>query len=144
MGMNLKHCVISFIAVFAVIFAFDWIFHGNILHGMYMETSNMWRPETQMRDYYWWMLAGQALFAVFFCMIYCHGAKNTGIGEGLRYGALIAALLSSKWLIVYAVVPYPLMLIVYWIIGAFIEFMLAGAVLAWLHKKCCKSAGACC
>lgn len=131
--MNTKKYVIASLVVFAFIFVFEWIFHGMLLHGIYEQTSHLWRPKGEYN--FLAMTAGQLLFTFVFVFIFLKGLEHKGLAEGVRFGLLIGLLYLSNNLIFYAVQPLPANLIVIWSVGAFIELALAGVILAVLYRK---------
>lgn len=133
--MNTARYLLASIAVFIFIFVFEWIFHGMFLEGIYMATANLWRTEEAMQELFYIMIVGQLLLALMFCFIFTRGYENRGIGEGVRYGLYVGLLFAGPTLVMYAVAPYPINMVLYWIIGAIIEFILAGVITAALYKR---------
>ena len=132
--MNVKRFISASIAVFLFIFFYDWVFHGIYLRDLYMQTQNIWRPETEMTQYFGWVVGGQALLSVIFCAIFLKGYENRGIFEGVRYGFLIALLMTGPMLIMYAVQPIPIELLCNWVVGELIQYTVAGGLLAAIYK----------
>ena len=132
--MNVKRLTLSSFAVYIFIFAFDWIFHGVFLQDTYAQTPTLWRAKAEMAAYLPFLFAGQLLFSFVFSYIFVQGYENKGIPEGFRYGLWIALILNAVTLTHYAVTPYPVGLVVSWVVGNFLEMGLAGAVLAALYK----------
>ena len=132
--MNTKRLLGGWIAVFIFIFVFEWIFHGMIMKAMYQQTASLWRPEAEMKRLFHWLVIGQLFVAFAFSYIFTKGYENKGIVEGIRYGILIGLLFSGPNLIMYAVAPYPSMMIVRWIAGGIFEFAVAGAVIAAVYR----------
>jgi hypothetical protein len=133
-SMNPKRFLLAWIGVFVVIFGFEWLFHGMYMKEMYLQTASLWRTEAEMHALFHWMLIGQFLFAGIFSYIFTKGYENKGIGEGVRYGFLIGLLMGAPQLIMYAVAPYPMEMIVKWIVGGIVEFCLAGVAAAALYR----------
>ena len=131
--MNRNRYIIASLAVFAFIFVFDWIFHGNVLTGIYEQTSHLWRPKEEAC--FLTMMIAQISLAFIFSYIFLKGYESKGIAEGVRYGFLIGLLFVPGYLIFYSVQPFPFELIAYWSIGGIIEMMGAGAVLAAIYQK---------
>lgn len=132
--MNKKSYVLASLAVFAFIFIFDWIFHGNVMHTLYMQTPTLWRAGTEMQHYFPYLVFGQILLSFLFGFIFIHGLENEGIGEGFRYGSIIAALYSVHYLTMFATQPIPANIIIAWILGAAVEFPLAGMLFTAVYK----------
>ena len=132
--MNKKRFWWSWLAVFAFIFLFEWVFHGTFLKGWYESTASMWRSESEMMSKSYWMIAGQVWLAGVFCWIFLKGYENKGLWEGVRYGLWVALLMTAPWVIMYSVAPYPGMLTWWWIVGGVVEFVVAGGILASVYK----------
>lgn len=132
--MNTKRFLISCIVVFAFIFGFEWLFHGKLIHGFYEATPSMWRLESEMQNYCWWLTGGLFLLSVFFCYIFTKGYENKGIGEGVRYGLIMGLFLAGPAFITYAVQPLPLQLIMAWVGGGLFELAVSGILVAAIYK----------
>ena len=133
--MNTKRVIVACLVVFVFIFGYEFVFHGIIMKDTYVRTANLWRPEAEMRSYMPWLLLGQFVLAVMFCVIYALGQTNrVGVAHGVGYGLLVGLLLSSPSLIMYAVQPLPLSLIGAWIVAGLIEMMIAGAILGAIYR----------
>lgn len=133
--INTKKFIYASLAVFALIFVYDWVVHGMLLQDAYRATANLWRPEDQMFDYFHWMVGGQALVAIMFCFIFAKGYEGRGIMEGVRYGIYIGLLFNAVHLMMYAVAPYPITLVYSWIGATFGEMILAGVVASLVYKR---------
>lgn len=125
---------LSVIAVFAFFFLYEWFFHGHFMNSMYMETANLWRPEEEMKSKIMWIWIGQLAISFMFNWIFTKGYEGKGILEGVRYGILMSLFMSAPSFVMYAIVPYPVMMLVYWAIGGLIEFSIAGAIAALIYK----------
>src|SRR5947208_901695 len=133
--MNTKRLLVAFLAVFVVVFFYDWGFHGYILRDAYIQSASLWRPETEMMRYFGWLVLGQFLLSVMFCLIYANRyTEPGGVGPGIGYGLMAALLLSAPTLITYAVQPMPLNIIGAWFIGETIKLMIAGAILGAIYR----------
>jgi hypothetical protein len=117
------------------VFCFEWIFHGMILRESYVQTASLWRPDEEMKARLGWLIAGQFLGSVMFCVIYAlRGGPQRGIGQGIGYGLLIALLLASTSLVTYAVQPLPLSIVGSWFAGGLVEMLIAGAILGAIYR----------
>lgn len=133
MNSSLKF-ILCILAVFLFIFAFEWIWHGYLMGDLYVKTKALWRPEEQMHGMMLIMLFGQLLIATMFCVIFSFGYEGKGILEGARYGIYVALLMTGPHLIMYAVSPYPILMVSLWTIAGFIEFVLAGVIAALIYE----------
>lgn len=126
---------LGFIALAIYIVLYEWLFHGGILGGLYQATASVWRPEADMQDYFLWMLSGQLLFAFIFCLLFICTRCQANIKDGATYGLLIGLLMASGSLAYYAVLPIPLTLLAWWILGGLIEAIIAGALFGWIYTR---------
>ena len=130
--MNLKRYVLASLAVFAFIFVFEWVFHGNLLSDFYAQSPNLWRAKEDCVMPA--MFLGQLLFPFVFTFIFIKGFENKGIGEGIRYGTLIWLLFIPNNLIFYAVMPLSFTLVGLWVLGSLIEMVISGAIVATIYR----------
>lgn len=130
--MNNRRFFLASVSIFAFMFAFEWVFHGNLLADFYARTASLWRPKGECILPS--MLLGQFMFPFVFSYIFLKGYENKGMGEGIRYGALIWLLFVPSNLIYYAVMPLPFELVLLWLLGSIIEMVLAGAILATIYR----------
>ena len=133
--MNTKRLVLSCIAVFLCIFACNFVLHGILLKDAYANTAELWRTESEMNGHFGWLLLGQLLQSVMFCVIYAlRCAERTGVGPGAGYGLLVALLLGSGSFITYAVQPIPMRIPAAWFLGGIVELTIAGAILGGIYR----------
>ncbi len=119
----MKKALATTAVLFLYIFVFEWVFHGIMLAEQYRATAYLWRPESEMMARMGWMVGGQFLIAVFLSRIFGH--LESGY---VKMGALLGALYGAGQLIMYSVAPYTLLLTVVWVVGAVVEYALAGLV----------------
>ena len=122
-------------AVFVVLFLTDFLIHGLLLKGQYEATAQLWRPEQDMKAYFPWMLAGQAVIALAFTRLFAHGYQNKGIQEGICFGFMMSVFLAGHHFIMYSVAPWPLSLVWSWFGAGLVQSMILGAVAAKTYKK---------
>jgi hypothetical protein len=140
-GMNAKRLILACLAVFIFIFGYEWVFHGRILKGTYLQTGWLWRSESEMMERFGWLAGGQLLLSVIFCLIYALSERSrVGVAQGIGYGLLMGLLLTAPTLITYTVQPMPLNLIGAWIAGGIIKLTVAGAILGAIYRPKAKTA----
>lgn len=115
--------------------AFDFLYHGMFMAKTYEQTASLWRPHEVMNDYMVWMILGQIIMSVGFVALFTKAFKRGGIAEGATFGFLVAILFIGTNLIMYAVAPYPMNLVISWIIGTLIQLVLAGIIVAFIYKS---------
>lgn len=122
----------SFLAVYVFIFVYEFVFHGVIIKPWYEETIHLWRGEKDCIMPA--LLGGQLLFAAALTAFYALGIKGSSLRDGLRFGALLAALVVAQHVMMHGVAPYPLKMTLGWIAGNGLEMLLVGAILGALHR----------
>ena len=132
--MNTKRLLLTAVALFVFIFAFEWLFHGVLLKETYAQTPSMWRPESEMTGHFHWLMLGQALIALMFAILFAQGFAAGGLAAGIRLGIIVGILRIGPTLITYAVQPLPAKLIAFWAVGGLVEAALAGAIAGALFK----------
>jgi hypothetical protein len=98
----------------------------------------VWRTEAEMQRMMWVFWAGMLVFAPFFALIYAKGYESgkPGLGQGLRYGLYVGAMLSVMgsfgW---YVMLPIPLALAYYWLLAILVEFIAAGVAVGLVYRQ---------
>ena len=138
-GINVPRFLIMTIAGFAFVFGFDFAVHHHLLMDLYKQTSNLWRPEETMGDYFPLMLGYQFLLVVVLGYIFTRNFEGKGIGEGLRFGLALGVLLGLSAAASYIWMPIPLELALSWAIAGLLQAVGLGVIYALLYKKgeCC-------
>jgi hypothetical protein len=94
-----------------------------------------------MKNMFGWLLLGQLLLSVMFCVIYAFRRSTTSCaGQGSAYGFFVGLILASVTLITYAVQPIPPGIIGAWIIGDLLKLVIAGAILGAIYQPLSTSA----
>lgn len=135
--MNLQRALITGIFL-SIIFVFaEFLVHGVMLNDIYMQTSSIWRPETEMKQLIYLMIIAEVLFAFFYAIVFAAGyaVNKSARGQGLRFGLLMACLLAPfsalSW---YVILPIPGILAVYWFIADFIVMVVLGIAAGLIYK----------
>jgi hypothetical protein len=126
--MKMKKRLLLLVSVFVTFFLTDFLIHGVILKPIYMETTSLWRAESEMPAFMPYMMLGQFLISFFFAWIFCHGYKGRGPVEGIRFGLLLTGFMAGNHLVMYAAQPYPLSLVLSWIVACAAQSVLAGII----------------
>jgi hypothetical protein len=135
--MNLKRWLLAMLGVFGVLVLTDHLIHGVWLAPIYRATAPWWRPAAQMQSLVGFMFASELTLAWLLPVVYAKGyeAGKPGLGQGFRFGVLMALLLVlPPSLMRYFVYPYPFSLILNWFIAGFVQVVLAGVVIGYLYK----------
>ena len=136
--MNTQRWLLASVAVFVVMFVFEFITHGILLQGLYQQTASVWRSESEMQGMMWMMWAGYLIFAPFFTLIYVKGyePKKGGLEQGLRFGVYMAlAFAPTQALGWYAVLPIPGILAFYWLVASAVTSIALGITAGLIYRK---------
>lgn len=133
--MNAKKFIIAVAAVFIFFSAYDYVFHEILMKDAYEATSNLWRPDEVMDQYFLWFMLGQFIFTFGFVALFTKAFKRGGIAEGAIFGLLLSIIFFGNLSIWHAVLPSTGGLIINWIIGTTIELILAGIIVAFIFKN---------
>ena len=132
--MNMRVLTATAVA-FIVIFIFGWILHGILLAEHYAALPDVFRPQTEMRDYFIWLFGGQFLVALALVLLLNMHGDNLTTALGARFGFFMALLSAGSQIISYSSLsPLTMELLLWWIGGSFVQMTLMGALLADILK----------
>ena len=135
--MRITRWLMAAAGAFIVIFALDFLIHGVLLKYTYEVTSYVWRSELEIGRMRWLLVLGQLVFSLVFAWFYTKGYEHrkSGLRQGIRYGlyvgVILAAYESLSW---YVVLPIPMVLSLFWLGGAVIKAVCAGAVVGLIYR----------
>jgi hypothetical protein len=130
----MKRFIIAFIAAYIFLFVWGWLLNGVLLKGVYAETPNLWRTESEMMSLFHWIILGQALVVFSFVMIYATGFAGGGAIAGIRLGLLLEIAAIGMRIAIYAVQPFPGKLIFYGSASGLLEMIIVGAIVGAIYK----------
>lgn len=156
----MKTCLISVVAVFAFLFGYDWLVHGQLLKADYEATASLWRSQEEMQKMFVWCIAYHAALAIVLTCWFkkvraCHAACKTECSTeaattccpiksgGLCFGMKVGLLLGITHASSYIWLPIPAALAIKWFIASLVQGMGAGVVLGMLCKGKSCGTGAC-
>ena len=136
-------CLIPVAAVFAVIFGWQWFFHGTYMMPQYEATASMWRSKEEMEKMLWVCITTKLLMAFAISCLYCCMAKGAACGgkcpkTGAKFGFKIGLLLGAHDYATYIWLPISREMAASWFVGDVIMGVLIGVVLAFLCRMCKK------
>jgi hypothetical protein len=116
----------------------DFVVHGWLLQGDYsaLVAAGLMRDQASAQAYLPYMLAAHVLIGFGLTWLYRMGMhpNRPALGQGLRFGAAIAAVATVPgYLIYYAVQPLPAALVHKQLVFGTIATLLLGWLLAWLN-----------
>lgn len=116
----------------------DALVHGVLLHADYdaLVARGLMRAPQDAQHYLPLMLVAHLLIGYGLTWLYRQGVDSAraNLGQGLRFGAAIAAVATVPgYLIYYAVQPLPATLVHKQLLFGLVEMLLLGVLLAWLQ-----------
>src|SRR5438046_9316537 len=130
----MKRFILAFIAAYILLFLWCWLLNGVLLKDIYAQTPNLWRTQTEMLNFFHWILIGQVLIVFAFVMIYVAGFAGGGVIAGIRLGILLEIAAIGMRMGIYAVQPFPGKLIVYGSVSGLVEMIIVGAMVGAIYK----------
>ena len=132
--MNWQKFFIAFIAAFAFLFVFGFLWYGTLMHGVHREVPTLLRPEADFGSYFKWIIVGHIVMAFFFTLLCARYVPTGGAGAGALLGILVGLMYAGPHLISFAVQPLTVKILFGWIAGAVIQFAIAGAIVGGIYK----------
>ena len=134
--MNKKFFV-SWIVMFVVAMVGGFVVHGVLLGADYAKLVTLFRPEADAQKYFLFMILAHVLISGAFVWIYARGLESKPwLGQGLRFGLVVALLtVVPTYIIYYAVQPMPSDLVVKQILFDTVWMLIQGAVVAFLYRN---------
>lgn len=126
--------ILAIVVVFVVWSALDFVIHGVLLSPTYEATAELWRPREEMKM--GWMYGATAMGAVCFTAIYAFLIRTGSVAKGVAYGLLFGIGTGVPMaLATYSTMPIPPRMAVGWLLGAVVEAMIAGLLIALIIGK---------
>jgi hypothetical protein len=125
------------IAVFFVLFVYEFLLHGVALGGLYQQTAHLWRSHTEIRNLSWLMWLSYLVMSPILVLLFSKGYETgkPALGQGVRFGLLLGIFLSAPMALnCYAVMPISITLAAGWFIGGLVEMILCGVVIGMIWK----------
>ena len=131
-----KRFVVAWVVVFVVWMIGSFIVHGLLLHDDYTNLPNLFRPEADGQKYFPLMILAHVIMAGALAWVYARGVEaKPWLGQGIRFGIVIALLtVIPLYIIYYVVQPMPGMLVVKQIVFDSVLLLVLGAVVAFLYR----------
>jgi hypothetical protein len=126
---------LTVLAVYVTYFALSFPIHHWWLDPLYKAHASVWRPQTELEAKQWIMFVTGAFFATMFVYIFTRGYQRRGLGEGLRFGLVVALFVSLPVAYEnYVILPIPYELAIKWFASGLVVCLAMGAVAALVWK----------
>lgn len=133
----MKRIIFAVIAGMVVQLAGLFLIHAVWLKQDYTETAGLWRTPEAVRSRGWAILLGTVIYVIGVVLIYVRGREaKPWIQQGARFGILLAMVATvyaslSGW----AILPFPHLLVLKWIIGESLLAVLLGVTVAGICQE---------
>jgi len=128
--MNLKKFFTAFIAAFIFLFVFGFLWYGTLMRGAHEEVPALFRTKPD----YPWLNLGHIVMAFFFTILCVRVIPAGGLGAGVTVGILVGLVYAGPHLLSFAVQPLTTKILCGWIVGAVIQFAIAGGLIGAIYK----------
>jgi hypothetical protein len=131
-----KRVLIAWVVVFVAWMAGSFLVHGVLLGPDYTKLSNLFRQPPEAQKYFPLMILAHVFLSGAFVWIYARGLEaRPWLGQGIRYGVVIAFLTSvPMYLIYYVVQPMPLETVVKQIVFDGLLVIVLGVIAAFVFR----------
>ena len=130
-----KRFITAAIVMIVFVQIYEFAIHAGALSDLYGSLASVWRSEADMQAFMPWMILGQVIFAVMFCVLFTCSKCRSTLSQGATFGFIVGVMFSSASLIFYAVLPITFNLMIMWVITGIIECVLMGIILSFLLKE---------
>ena len=130
-----KNLLLSMLIAFFFLFGFDFLWHGNLMMGMYEETASVWRTEAEMEKFFPLTVAATLVFAFVVYQGFMKFSKEHDVRAGVKFGAFVAVVVGVVEFMMYFYLPIPMMIAVYWFVGSLIRNTLLGGIYGWTSDR---------
>jgi hypothetical protein len=133
----MKKMGLTVLVVFVVFTVLNFVIHGVLLQPLYQQTPQLLRAAQDAQQHTLFMLLGFLVFSIAFVWIYARGLEaKSWLGQGLRYGLAMWLVASvSRYLIYFAIQPWPGTVLALQITLELIMMLLVGLTTAALYRK---------
>jgi len=104
------------------------------MHSAHQEVPALFRPEADFKAHFPWLTLGEIVMAFFLTILCARFVPGGGAGSGAMLGLLVALVYAGVHVIDFAVMPLTTKILWGWIVGALIEYAIAGAIIGAIYK----------
>ena len=130
-----KKFILSVLLIFVVSMVLGFVTHGWALADEYFAT-NLFRDPAEQEAMMHWMLIAHIILATAFVALYRKGVEDKPwMGQGVRFGLLIALIAYVPiYIIYYVVLPMPEMLVFRQAAYETVNSVILGLAVAWMYR----------
>jgi hypothetical protein len=132
--MNTQRFILSVVAVFAFMFAYEFVVHQHLMMPMYNETQQLWRPQESMKELMPVCLGIGLALAAAITWLFTRHYEGSGVQEGVRFGLYVGLIMGLVQASAYMYLPISLNLAIAWLAIYVVEGIGAGVVLSLVYK----------
>ena len=131
-----KQFAIAVVVAFVMFSGLGYLVHGYILADAYGRFPALWRSADETAKHMPFILIANLVMAIPFVWIYERGRQDKPfMGQGIRYGIAMAALVpAGKFITYYAIQPIPHSIALHQILFDGAAMVLTAVVVAWIEK----------
>lgn len=134
-GMNFKRFIGATVALFIFMFFYEWLVNGYLMTGLYQETSNVWRPFSQMQANMILRFVMLFIIAAWVTLFYTQFHRTATLAEGAKFGLLLGVLVGLEAAAWYIWLPVTAELSVSWFATNALEGLIGGLILAAIYRR---------
>ncbi|MBI2955838.1 MAG: hypothetical protein HYY26_00865 [Acidobacteria bacterium] len=135
--MNAKKYVLAALGVFVAYSVLGYLIHEVLLAADYAPLlGTVVRAEEEFIPRLPFLYLGNLVFVLAFCLVYVKGYEpgKGWIGQGLRFGLILAALLAPVAITGYVVYPVPGLLALKWVVLGTVQILVSALVAAGIYR----------
>lgn len=133
--MNTNRYLLASLGAAVFIFLYGWVVHGVLLSDYWSEQFVEGSMRAPGEEIMWAIVVSCLLQGLALGFIFIKGYQNKGIGEGVRFGLLIAWFIIALYFLHYALSPMAITTMVTGMVTDGIMYLIAGVILATLYKE---------
>jgi len=130
---KLTRLILTILAVIVTSFVSDFVVHQVLMKDDYEATKEIWRGPEEMKV--WAMMAGQALAAIVFTLLYARGFASGCWTCAIVFGIMFGLMNIATNLIYYSVLPMPMSLALKWSVFGMIQCILFATIAKLVYGK---------
>lgn len=137
-----KSFFIAWIVGFIVWMGGDFGVHGAWLRDAYLANAAIYRPEADQAQYLPWMIGAHVVAAGAVAWIYGRGVSTAmpWMGQSMRFGLGLVALMVPSYMIYYSIQPIPMDLVFKQMAGEGVVLMVLGLATGFVYNMTQKRA----